>query len=399
VAVGYYGSVYTSPDGVSWTERTSGTTERLYRVAYGKNIFVAVGWNGNIFTSPDGVSWAQQTSPTGNTLYGVSYGNGTFIAVGHNGTIITSTNGITWTKSTSGTTELLEGAGFGNNRFVAVGGNGAILQSGIVSSSPSENYTISGMVKDFGTSQGISGVTVTIKNESGTTITSPVTDASGNFTASLSLPGTYTVSATKTNYLMVSTPQVVSLDTSYTTASLTVYMQTTETSQSINLSKGWNFISLFAQPSKTAISSVLSGISSNVRIVWGFDNATQEWLKYKPTGTGNTLVAIESGKGYWIYMDEQGTLTISGISGSKTIALSESWNCIGYNGQDNTSVSTALQSINGKWFIVWGWEAGTWSAKHESMTSMPVATLSILSKGKAYWILIKPGMGTNWTQP
>jgi hypothetical protein len=46
--------------------------------------------NGTILTSPDGVSWTARTSGTSNSLYGVTYGNGTFVAVGEYGTILTS---------------------------------------------------------------------------------------------------------------------------------------------------------------------------------------------------------------------------------------------------------------------------------------------------------------------
>ncbi|MGY2954787.1 hypothetical protein ACVWZQ_002946, partial [Thermostichus sp. MS-CIW-29] len=77
-------------DGVSWTQRTSGTSNQLNGVAYGNGLFVAVGWDGTILTSPDGVSWTQRTSGTSNWLNGVAYGNGLFVAVGWNSTILTS---------------------------------------------------------------------------------------------------------------------------------------------------------------------------------------------------------------------------------------------------------------------------------------------------------------------
>jgi hypothetical protein len=64
-------------------------------VAYGNGLFVAVGADSRssasvILTSPDGVSWNQRTSGTDNNLHGVAYGNGLFVAVGDGGTILTS---------------------------------------------------------------------------------------------------------------------------------------------------------------------------------------------------------------------------------------------------------------------------------------------------------------------
>jgi hypothetical protein len=67
---------------VSWTARASGTSNRLNGVTYGNGLFVAVGKYGTILTSPDGVTWTEQASPTGNPLFGVTYGNGLFVAVG-----------------------------------------------------------------------------------------------------------------------------------------------------------------------------------------------------------------------------------------------------------------------------------------------------------------------------
>ena len=86
--------------GTTWTLRMMGF-RALYRVTYGNGIFVAVGstfvvvrrggyYSGTILTSPDGVTWTQQTSGTRSWLRGVTYGNGTFMAVGEEGIILTS---------------------------------------------------------------------------------------------------------------------------------------------------------------------------------------------------------------------------------------------------------------------------------------------------------------------
>ena len=88
VAVGDSGTILTSPDGVTWTIRSSGTSNSLYGVTYGNNTFVAVGYNGAILTSPDGVSWTTRFSGTSYGLYGITYGNGTFVAVGESGAIL-----------------------------------------------------------------------------------------------------------------------------------------------------------------------------------------------------------------------------------------------------------------------------------------------------------------------
>ena len=72
-------------------------------------MFVTVGDSGTILTSPDGTSWTKRTSGTSEYLFGVTYGNGLFVTVGNSGTILTSTDGTTWTSKTSGTTQNLWG--------------------------------------------------------------------------------------------------------------------------------------------------------------------------------------------------------------------------------------------------------------------------------------------------
>ena len=62
----------------------------LTAVTYGNGLFVAVGDRNAILTSPDGVTWTQRASGTVGFLRGVTYGNGTFAAVGERSTILTS---------------------------------------------------------------------------------------------------------------------------------------------------------------------------------------------------------------------------------------------------------------------------------------------------------------------
>jgi len=73
-----------------------------------EGLFVSVGGSGTILTSSDRVTWTSRTSGTSNSLYGVTYGNGLFVTVG-TGTILTSSDGTSWTKRTSGTSKTLYG--------------------------------------------------------------------------------------------------------------------------------------------------------------------------------------------------------------------------------------------------------------------------------------------------
>jgi hypothetical protein len=127
VAAGGDGSIFTSPDGNTWTNHTSRTTGWLQGVAYGNGQFVVVGEQGpapsddaTIVTSPDGLTWSDRSPPTAYPS-AVAYGNGRFVAVGINGAILTSFDGINWSSTTSAPAEDLHGITYGNHQFVAVG--------------------------------------------------------------------------------------------------------------------------------------------------------------------------------------------------------------------------------------------------------------------------------------
>jgi len=129
VSVGESGIILTSSDGISWSTKTSGTSEYLRGVTYGNGLFVTVGWEGTILTSSNGTSWTKRTSGTSNRLWGITYGNGLFVTVGYEGTILTSTDGNSWTERTSGTSKFLREVTYGKGLFVTVGGRGTILTS------------------------------------------------------------------------------------------------------------------------------------------------------------------------------------------------------------------------------------------------------------------------------
>lgn len=100
VAVGSGNQIYTSTDGgMNWVSRTSNVVSDLQRVAWIQAIggFVAVGTGGKITTSPTGVTWTARTSGSTDTLYGITW-NGTNVMVcTSTGKILTSPTGTTWT--------------------------------------------------------------------------------------------------------------------------------------------------------------------------------------------------------------------------------------------------------------------------------------------------------------
>lgn len=93
------GSIQTSPDGITWTSRTSNIASQINQIASSGALIVAVGNSGVISSSPDGATWTARTpsTVTGN-LTGVAYSATTtipWIAVGAS-CRLTSTDGTTW---------------------------------------------------------------------------------------------------------------------------------------------------------------------------------------------------------------------------------------------------------------------------------------------------------------
>ena len=122
--------VMTSPDGVTWTSRTSAADNNWSAVTWGNNLYVAVsntGTTNRVMTSPDGITWTIRTSAADNSWTDITYGNGLFVAVSSSGTgnrVMTSSDGITWTSRTSAADNTWQTVTYGNGLFVAVSDSG-----------------------------------------------------------------------------------------------------------------------------------------------------------------------------------------------------------------------------------------------------------------------------------
>jgi len=112
-----WNKIFTSPDGINWTEVGSASYE-LSSIAWSGSTYVAVGENGTIRTSADLATWSSPNSGTTVWLDDVIWGGGQFVAVGDN-VILTSPDGITWTERCNCTGPSFASVAWSGSRYVA----------------------------------------------------------------------------------------------------------------------------------------------------------------------------------------------------------------------------------------------------------------------------------------
>lgn len=118
----------TSTDGINWVQRAgTGQVGTTNDIIFGAGLYVATAQNStNIFTSPDGVTWTNRTHSLGVSVIGIAFENSLFFAQPNNpgnSNYATSTDGITWTTRTSpfGNNFSMNKPIWANGRYVTTG--------------------------------------------------------------------------------------------------------------------------------------------------------------------------------------------------------------------------------------------------------------------------------------
>lgn len=165
---------------------------------------------------------------------------------------------------------------------------------------------------------------------------------------------------------------------------------TTTNNYAVNLYTGWNLISLPLIPTNPAITAVLTGVTVNK--VWSFNETSQGWTSYIPNGPPG-LVEMVDGKGYWVVMNANGMLVVSGVDVPlppllpHTYSVVKGWNLVGFKSTTAKKASDYLLAIDGKYTIIYGFDA-------EHQYYVTVQSGQDLEPGKGYWIAITAAEGT-----
>lgn len=130
----YYGGLWTSTDGTSFTPIiiASKPTANFYAVTKADGRWMAAGSSGTIVTSTNGTDWTALTTGHSSTLYSIAYGGGRWTALGSGNIVLSSTDGTTWTRltvSALGSSDMLYSVDYRDDLWIAVGPAGKAIAS------------------------------------------------------------------------------------------------------------------------------------------------------------------------------------------------------------------------------------------------------------------------------
>ncbi len=178
-----------------------------------------------------------------------------------------------------------------------------------------------------------------------------------------------------------------------------IYNFTSEiATQVLALAEGWNLFSLYVQPVDTDLPIIFDPILNALIYVTGFDPEAGAQF-YDPDGLDflNTLKNIEAGRGYWVKVEQDTSLSITGppLPSDHAIDLREGWNLIGYWIEASASPEDAFAELidAGTLIYVTGFDPEE-GAQFYDPDGLPfLNTLDLLERGRGYWVKVTEDVG------
>jgi subtilisin-like proprotein convertase family protein len=142
-----------------------------------------------------------------------------------------------------------------------------------------------------------------------------------------------------------------------------------ETQQTVSildvpLIESWNLMSAYVNPFNTDTNIVQLPISGTYVVIQGFDGGAQSYYPDLPPAV-NTLKDMDAEHGYWVKANAgiSPTLRIVGekFAEDQAIELDAGWNLVSYLPRASLLVTEALQSIDGQYTVVLGFDQGALS--------------------------------------
>lgn len=165
----------------------------------------------------------------------------------------------------------------------------------------------------------------------------------------------------------------------------------------VNLSSaGWHLFSMPVVPQDMHTDVFLNEIAGQYSMVLSFKEGG---LSYDPALPNfSTLTTMDGKHGYWIYMEQGGSLNVRGqpLTSDTPVSLAKGWNLVSYLPRTPLPVSQALVSIAGKYDKVLGYDHGATS--YYAALQPPLNTLQVMERGKGYWIHMTEAGVLNYAQ-
>lgn len=148
-----YDLILTSPDGRAWTPRSAGTGSEglgLNAIQFALSKFIAVGEFGTVISSPDGMNWKPIETEFIGSLYDIAHGQGQWAAVGAHGKVLVSSDGSVWNEKSTGQNQTLVSAVFYDDTMFCVGTGGLVLKSADLAAWLPQSSGVTNALNDIG---------------------------------------------------------------------------------------------------------------------------------------------------------------------------------------------------------------------------------------------------------
>ena len=180
------------------------------------------------------------------------------------------------------------------------------------------------------------------------------------------------------------------------TAWVSITLNNNNNEDLIPLTTGWNLISTNKTPTVNTMQDIFSTlIPGNLIYVSGFNMGSS---LYNPNGLTflNTLNQFTDGYGYWVKVNQDDTLRVTGttIASSHKIPLNANWNLSGYMNPQSampTQYLGDLISTNNLLYCT-GFNQGTQLFNPNGLPFLN--TLNIMQRPFGYWIKVNNAVGT-----
>ncbi len=139
VAVGDFGYIGTSEDGLTWTQQESSaptdwpvdlvTGYELTSVVYGSDRWIVAGEDGRLFSSTDAIHWSHILTDEAAYWEKVVHHEGRWMVTGTSQSVLVSADGVRWRNQAIGESDWIWASSWGNGLWVVVDATGKVFAS------------------------------------------------------------------------------------------------------------------------------------------------------------------------------------------------------------------------------------------------------------------------------